>query len=159
MNQMQIALFDVNAGFLQWIGTADSHKAAIRTHLADIGGPDVEWEILAIDVTDAQADALRAWHESGSDASEYPAGLPNGVRYDARDVLQAMQAECAELRDALQAKRNENVKLRAALQTIASQSPGDEPEPEDYDDTESAYENGHDVAAWEAATVARNALA
>ncbi len=49
--------------------------------------------------------------------------------------------------------------LTTALGRIASMSPESEPETEDYDDTESAYSNGHDVAAWEAAQVARDALA
>lgn len=48
--------------------------------------------------------------------------------------------------------------LRAALQRIADNGPKTEPEEEDYDDTESAYGNGMDVAAWEAATIARTAL-
>ncbi len=33
------------------------------------------------------------------------------------------------------------------------------PEPETYDDAESAYNNGHDVACYEAAKVAREAIA
>ncbi len=51
--------------------------------------------------------------------------------------------------------------LVAALERISAMFPADceEPEPEDYDDTESAYNNGSDVAAHEAATIARAALA
>ncbi len=48
--------------------------------------------------------------------------------------------------------------LIAALENIVAQAPEDEPEPEDYDDTESAYSNGHEVASWEAAETARDAL-
>lgn len=48
--------------------------------------------------------------------------------------------------------------MLAALRKIAEMGPQDEPEEEDYDDTESAYGNGCDVAAWEAAKIARAAI-
>lgn len=50
--------------------------------------------------------------------------------------------------------------LLAALKRIAENGNFDhEPEAEDYDDTESAYGNGMDVANWEAAQIARAAIA
>lgn len=48
--------------------------------------------------------------------------------------------------------------IMKALREIVSLAPSDEPEPEDYDDTESAYNNGYEVAAWEAAILARTAI-
>ena len=46
-----------------------------------------------------------------------------------------------------------------ALRTIAQMWDGEAvPEPETYDDTESAYDNGHDVASYEAAKLARDAI-
>lgn len=46
-----------------------------------------------------------------------------------------------------------------ALKKIDGNGPVTEPDAEDYDDTESAYGNGMDVAGYEAAKVARDALA
>lgn len=45
-----------------------------------------------------------------------------------------------------------------ALKTIAALGPDDQPEEEDYDDTESAYNNGQDCAYWHAAQLAKSAL-
>ena len=46
-----------------------------------------------------------------------------------------------------------------ALRTIAQMWDGETvPEPETYHDTESAYNNGHDVACYEAAKLAREAI-
>jgi hypothetical protein len=53
------------------------------------------------------------------------------------------------------------VKLLAALEAIRDLWPWDTAEPpmeEDYDDTESAYNNGHDVATFRASLMARDAL-
>lgn len=55
--------------------------------------------------------------------------------------------------------RRECKRLRNALQTIADAWPFERiPEPEDYHDTESAYNNGEDVGTWKAAAIARAAL-
>ena len=60
---------------------------------------------------------------------------------------------------ALRYRANAYDKLFAALQAVAANAPAEQPEEEDYDDTESAYSNGQDVAAWESAEIARTALA
>lgn len=53
----------------------------------------------------------------------------------------------------------EVLRLLAALQKIAANGDFDEePEPESYDDMESAYGNGMDVANWEAAQIAKAAI-
>ncbi len=58
------------------------------------------------------------------------------------------------------AARAEFSRYSIALRTIAQMWDGETvPEPEKYDDTESAYNNGHDVASYEAAKVARDAIA
>jgi hypothetical protein len=49
--------------------------------------------------------------------------------------------------------------LIEALEPIAEHGLDGEPEPEDYDDTEGAYNNGYDVARWEDAEHANKALA
>jgi hypothetical protein len=49
-------------------------------------------------------------------------------------------------------------RLAHRLSLIADCGLEEQPEPEDYDDTESAYNNGHDVASWEAAQQAKAAL-
>lgn len=49
-------------------------------------------------------------------------------------------------------------RMRAALEEIAQRGPKTEPEPEDYDDTESAYNNGGDVADWECSRIALRGL-
>lgn len=46
----------------------------------------------------------------------------------------------------------------AALEKIIANAPQTEPEEENYDNMESAYNNGHEVAWWEAAKIARDAL-
>ena len=57
------------------------------------------------------------------------------------------------------AARLEFSQYSIALRTIAQMWDGETvPEPETYDDTESAYNNGHDVACYEAAKVAREAI-
>lgn len=46
METQFIAIFDTNAGFLQWIGEAASHETAIKTFDADIGlRPATEIEV------------------------------------------------------------------------------------------------------------------
>lgn len=57
------------------------------------------------------------------------------------------------------AARAEFSRYSIALRTIAQMWDGETvPEPETYDDTESAYNNGHDVASYEAAKLAREAI-
>lgn len=48
--------------------------------------------------------------------------------------------------------------LIEALERIKAAAPEQQPEEETYDDTESAYSNGAEVAAWEAGEIARKAL-
>ena len=58
------------------------------------------------------------------------------------------------------AARAEFSRYSMALRTIGQMWDGETvPEPETYDDTESAYNNGHDVASYEAAKQAREAIA
>jgi len=58
------------------------------------------------------------------------------------------------------AVRAEFLRYSIALRTIAQMWDGETvPEPETYDDTESAYNNGHDVASYEAAKLALEAIA
>lgn len=49
--------------------------------------------------------------------------------------------------------------LIMALESIGGRGSSVEPEEEDYDDMESAYNNGLDVAYWDCAQIARKALA
>lgn len=49
-------------------------------------------------------------------------------------------------------------RLEIALQAIVALAPEKEPERENYDDTESAFNNGEECGAWEAAKIARKAL-
>jgi hypothetical protein len=58
-----------------------------------------------------------------------------------------------------EAARAEFSRYSTALRTIAQVWDGRTvPEPETYDDTESAYDNGHEVASYEAAKLARDAI-
>ena len=92
----QIALFDLSAGYLMWIGAAESHTAAIRTHLKDIGLVEgvelvegirlyegISYRFYAVDVTDGQAAALIAWSEPSSNVVDYPKDIPIGFTYSA----------------------------------------------------------------------------
>ena len=57
------------------------------------------------------------------------------------------------------AARAEFSRYSTALRTIAQMWDGETvPEPETYDDTESAYDNGQEVASYEAAKLAREAI-
>lgn len=69
-----------------------------------------------------------------------------------------MRAAQRGLRGALKNGQSQAEVLAAALREVAAHGPDKAPESEDYDDTESAYGNGQDVAAWEAAQIARTAL-
>ena len=87
----QIALFDTNAGILQWIGKAESHEDAIRAHIQDVGFADeVRYAFRAVDVTDAQAKALCAWHECGAESPDYPADIDKGVVYEDAEVREML---------------------------------------------------------------------
>lgn len=54
---------------------------------------------------------------------------------------------------------NSHDALRDALRAIIDAAPDDEPDGEDYDDTESAAARGVECGLWEAAQIARAALA
>lgn len=103
----QIAIFDTGAGFLQWIGKAEDHAAAIKALHKDVG----LWELsvdreevlqraddeslLVLDVSDEQAKALEAWADAGFAAPDYPEGLPSGVTYTCSEVLEILEDESA----------------------------------------------------------------
>lgn len=65
-----------------------------------------------------------------------------------------MVAAIAKPRDAAAAPNP----MEAALREIAENGPDEEPEAEDYDDTESAYSNGLEVEAWRLAAIAHKGL-
>ena len=98
---MKIAIFDTNAGLLQWIGQAESHDAAIRQCDKDTGGlPESAYpeqidtagdSLRIMDVTEEQAAALEAWSGGGSLASHYPKNLPAGVVYTSCEVIDALR--------------------------------------------------------------------
>mgnify|MGYP001610938532 CR=1 FL=1 len=50
------------------------------------------------------------------------------------------------------------LRARAALEAIIANAPDEEPNLEEYDDTESASTKGVEVGAWEAAVIAKKAL-
>ncbi len=86
----KVAIFDTNAGRLQWLGEAATHDVAIRAALDDGGyNSDVSYSFRAIDVTDTQAEALQEW-SFGSRSDEYPEGLSSGTVYDAEYVKDLM---------------------------------------------------------------------
>ncbi len=67
----RFALFDANAGFLQWIGAAETAKAALALLDADVGPVD-QTELAWIQVTEAEEAALDTWNVAGSPASDFP---------------------------------------------------------------------------------------
>lgn len=107
MTTTRIAIFDTGPGFLQWVGEAPGHAAAIKALHKDVG----LWELsvdreevlqraddeslLVLDVSDEQAKALEAWADAGSKASAYPEGLPPGVTYTCSEVLEILEDESA----------------------------------------------------------------
>lgn len=103
----QIAIFDTGAGFLQWIGKAEDHAAAIKALHKDVGLWELSVDreeilqragdesVLVMDVSDEQAKALEAWADAGFKASAYPEGLPPGVKYTCSEVLEILEDESA----------------------------------------------------------------
>ena len=102
---MQIAIFDTNAGLMQWLGDAEDHVAAVRAMNTSVG----LWEtsadrsdvmdvldresLLVMDVTDEQAKALQAWADHGFKSSYYPDDLPNGTTYSSGEVLEMIESQ------------------------------------------------------------------
>ena len=102
---MQIAIFDTNAGYLQWIGEAEDHVAAVlamntsvglwetaadRSDVMDVCDRD---SLLVMDVTDAQAEALQQWANAGFKSSDYLDGLPSGTTYSSGEVLEMIESK------------------------------------------------------------------
>ena len=102
---MQIAIFDTDAGYLQWIGEEEGHVAAVLAMNASVGlweaaadRSDVlqraeDASLLVMDVTDEQAQALQQWADSGFKSSDYPDGLPGGVTYNSGEVLEMIESQ------------------------------------------------------------------
>lgn len=92
-----VAIFDVNEGFLQWVGEASDDPSAINRFISDVGLWDSEdsrldqGALLTITVTDKQAAALLAWAESGHLSSEYPEDLGAGTVYTEREVREFLE--------------------------------------------------------------------
>lgn len=75
------------------------------------------------------------------------------------ELLRTPDDEAARITNLCIAARSEANAMRVALGRIAAMSDDTErPEEENYHDTESAYDNGMDVAAYDAAAIARAAL-
>lgn len=103
----QIAIFDTGAGFLQWIGKAEDHAAAIKALHKDVGLWELSVDreevlqragdesVLVMDVSDEQAKALEAWSDAGCQSPDYPEDLPDGVIYTCGEVLKIVQDESA----------------------------------------------------------------
>lgn len=70
------AIFDTNAGLLQWLGEAESSTAAILAFNDKVGLIEEANDDLNVAAVDAeQAAALSRWQESGAPADEYPSGI------------------------------------------------------------------------------------
>ena len=75
---MKIAILDTGAGFLQWLGEAESIAAAVLSldeiagdwHADDAADGDDSLEIY--EVSDAEAKAIQAWADSGSKSGGFP---------------------------------------------------------------------------------------
>jgi hypothetical protein len=93
-NDSYTAIMDGELGMLQWLGIERSQHDAIRKFFADIGfNADVAVELIVLpNLSGREKDALQEWHENGSSANEYPAGLPGGVRYTAAEIAQIMRS-------------------------------------------------------------------
>lgn len=80
-----VALFDLDAGLLQWVGEYADHDDAIRAFYGAIGTTgedDQDLSIRAIDVTSAQAEDLAD--------GRYPEDMGRGKVYSTADVLKIL---------------------------------------------------------------------
>lgn len=97
-----IAIFDCGAGFLQWIGEATSHEAAIKRFDTDIGlraAIEIEIEddpnqasLEVYGLTPDQAAWLTEWHESGS-LEAWGDRMDDPTTYTAVEVLAILNGE------------------------------------------------------------------
>lgn len=99
IEERKTAIFDVNAGFLQWLGEAKDHASAINAMNYDVGlwearaeREDVEASanedsLRIIEVSQDQAAKLETWASHGFRSSDYPDGLDSGVVYSKGEVL------------------------------------------------------------------------
>lgn len=117
----------------------DAASAALSENLM-LSGAILDWSYLPL------PDGVRAPFDEGRCADPVQVEIPNP--WEADGDLSALNPLALQHTGA----------LVAALERIARMGPDDEPEDEDYDDTESAYNNGHDVAAYKAASIASNGL-
>lgn len=109
-----------------------------------------------------------AWIEADEDDDD---GMPYVAVKSCADVVDLLAADWADrarkvcawidqlppAAPAADVTKRERI-LEEALRRIMDEAPKSEPEEEDYDDTESAYNNGNDVAWWEAKSIAAVAL-
>lgn len=88
----KIAIFDTGAGFLQWIGEADSKEAALRAMCDEVGDwhdvdqNDADDDVRLYFVTEDQAKALRAWSDAGSVSGDFPDLKDEGTIYSIGEV-------------------------------------------------------------------------
>lgn len=87
-----IAILDTGAGFLQWIGEAQSIAAAVRSlheesvdwHADD--APDDEDSLEIYEVSIGEAAEIQAWADSGYKSGEFPKIKDEGTTYTVGQV-------------------------------------------------------------------------
>ncbi|MDZ4283527.1 MAG: hypothetical protein U1C04_22535 [Hydrogenophaga sp.] len=86
------AIFDTEAGFLQWHGRAASVQAALFVHLKEVGCIDeiADYQFRVLELDDAQYAPLMAWWRAGQWSLDYPPDMPSGEILSAADVIRFM---------------------------------------------------------------------
>lgn len=87
-------------------------------------------------------------------------GIEGAPQDTGLDAIESFEVADVTHADTSETQTDELARYSIALRTIGQMWDGETvPEPETYHHTESAYNNGHDVASYEAAKLAREAIA
>lgn len=86
------AIFDTEAGLLQWHGRAASAHVALFAHLQDVGYIDeiADYQFRVLQLADAQNASLLAWWRGGQWSLDCPQDMPDGVLLTAVEVVKVM---------------------------------------------------------------------
>lgn len=83
------AIFDTEAGLLQWHGSAASAHLALFAYLHDVGDIDeiADYQFRVLQLDEAQYASLLAWRQGGQWSTDFPQDMPDGELLTAVGVI------------------------------------------------------------------------